>query len=97
MRNFDETNLTEAVLERVGQAASPASTSAKITTANGSILCERVSPPCGLARHEPVVVTACTQRIAVAADTPKRSAAARRDKLPDTAATTRVRKSWESG
>jgi hypothetical protein len=39
-----------------------ASTAAKITTANVSIRCDQVSPRCGLAQIEPVVVVAWTQR-----------------------------------
>jgi len=47
-----------------------------------SMRCDGMSPPCGLPRVRPMARHACTQRIALAADTPKRSAAARRDMPP---------------
>src|SRR3546814_2447197 len=52
-----------------------------------------MSPPWGFARVDPLSRHSRTQRTALAAATPKRSAAARRDKPPSTAAITRERKS----
>ena len=48
-------------------------------------------------RDLPVVLTVATQRMALAADTPKGSAAERRNMPPDTAATSRDRRSRNSG
>lgn len=47
----------------------------------------------GSARVRPIARHACTQRVALAADTPKRSAAARRAMPPSTTATDRERTS----
>src|SRR4051812_39239066 len=73
-----------------------AAMAARITVLNASIRCERVSPPRGLASTLPVVLTASTQRTALAADTPSRLAAARRDIPAETAATRRERRSMDS-
>ena len=59
--------------------------------------CERVSPPWGLAQIAPVVLQAWTQRTALAAATPKRSAAPRRDMPLATTAISLERRSIESG
>src|SRR3546814_6388421 len=54
-----------------------------------------MSPPWNLARVDPVSRHSRTHRITLAAATPKRSAAARRERPPSTAAITRVRRSSE--
>ena len=59
----------------------------------GSIRCERWSPPLGRAFVAPIVWNTRTQRMVVATPTPKRSVTARRDSLPSTASTTRLRRS----
>jgi hypothetical protein len=58
-----------------------------------SIRCDRVSPPFGLATPRPCSRQARTHLIAVEIATLNRSAAARRDIPPSTAAITRPRKS----
>ena len=45
-----------------------AATAARMTPVNASMRCERVSPPCGLASALPTVLTACSQRTALAAE-----------------------------
>ena len=51
----------------------------QVTPLTPSMRLGRVSPPCGLAVIGPVVLTAATQRTALPAEVPMRSAARRRD------------------
>ena len=58
-----------------------------------SMRCYCMSSPCGLARVRPIARHASAQRVALAADTSKRSAAPRRPMPPSTTATDRERTS----
>ncbi|CIW59712.1 Uncharacterised protein [Streptococcus pneumoniae] len=73
-----------------------ASSSARIRSACCSMRPERRSPPRGPGRASPCVRVSCRQRIALAALTPNRAAAARHDSPPSIAATTRSRRSKDS-
>jgi len=66
----------------------------KAASLNASIRCERVSPPCGLASTMPVVLTASTQRTALAAETPNRAAAAHAIRNSGYQAGTKVDGQW---
>src|SRR3954465_8949039 len=59
--------------------------------------CERRSPPCGLAATAPSCAKFPCQRTALAALTPKRWAACRREEPSATARTTRSRRSDDNG
>jgi hypothetical protein len=72
------------------------STRPRISGACASIRSERRSPPNALGATEPVPRSRAHQRIALAALTPNRAAAARHDAPAAIAATTRSRKSTDS-
>ena len=72
------------------------STRRRISAACASICAERRSPPSGPGATDPASRTSAAQRTALAALTPKRTAAARQDDPAATAATTRSRKSTDS-
>ncbi|MGY3582514.1 hypothetical protein ACVIGB_008421 [Bradyrhizobium sp. USDA 4341] len=71
-------------------------TASKINCACPSMRWDLRSPPCRLGTMSPTSLRRLRQRIALAALTPKRSAAYRQDKPPSIAATTLWRRSTES-